>query len=239
MIRTVVWFTFFWIYLIYLIPQMLRAKQLDKRNAVKERDEYVHKTVSRWARTLVKLAGGKINVTGEENLPVDEAVVFVSNHQGNFDIPILMGYINKPKAFIAKIETKKLPLVSTWMKHMKCVFMDRKDIRQSVQAINEGADLLKQGYSMVIFPEGTRSKGEAMGEFKQGSFKLATKAGVPIVPVAIKGSYRMMEEKGFIRHAYVEVIISKPVRTEGLTREELQQLPDRVKEIIADSIASR
>jgi 1-acyl-sn-glycerol-3-phosphate acyltransferase len=218
---------------------MLKAKQLDKRNAVKERDEHVYKTVSRWARTLVRLAGGRIKVVGEENLPVDEAVVFISNHQGNFDIPILMGYINKPKAFIAKIETRKLPLVSTWMKHMKCVFMDRNDIRQSVQAINEGVDLLKQGYSMVIFPEGTRSKGETMGEFKQGSFKLATKAGVPIVPVAIKGSYKMMEEKGFIRPASVEVIISKPISTEGLTREELQQLPDRVKEIISGLVVSQ
>jgi 1-acyl-sn-glycerol-3-phosphate acyltransferase len=122
---------------------------------------------------------------------------------------------------------------------MKCVFMDRNDIRQSVQAINEGVDLLKQGYSMVIFPEGTRSKGETMGEFKQGSFKLATKAGVPIVPVAIKGSYKMMEEKGFIRPASVEVIISKPISTEGLTREELQQLPDRVKEIISGLVVSQ
>lgn len=92
-------------------------------------------------------------------------------------------YIEKPKAFIAKIELLKLPLLRTWMIHLKCVFMDRSDIRQSLKVINQAADHLKEGYSMIIFPEGTRSKNETFGEFKPGSLKLALKAGVPIVPV--------------------------------------------------------
>jgi 1-acyl-sn-glycerol-3-phosphate acyltransferase len=234
MLRTIIWFTYFWLYLVYLIPFMMMVRYYDRRKDIKKRDALVNKRVRLWARALVKLAGGRISVVGEENIPEDRSVVFISNHQGNFDIPILLGYINKPKAFIAKIETKKLPLISSWMKEMKCVFMDRKDIRQSVQAINEGAEILREGYSLVICPEGTRSKGETMGEFKHGSFKLATKAGVPIIPVTIKGSYKMMEQSKFIiKPAKVEVIISNPIETSGLSREEIKELPDRVKEIIA------
>lgn len=237
MIRTIIWFIYFWLYLIFVLPSMFKIKYYDSKNDIKRRDELVFKRVRQWSRSLVKLAGGKISVVGEENVPKDGAVVFISNHQGNFDIPIFLGHINKPKAFIAKIETIKIPLINSWMKQMKCVFMDRKDIRQSVQAINEGAKILREGYSLVIFPEGTRSKGDTMGEFKHGSFKLATKAGVPIIPVTIKGSYKMMEQRKFIiSPAKVEVIISKPIETKGMTREEIQELPDRVKEIISNQL---
>lgn len=234
MIRTIVWFIYFWLYLIYLIPFMMMVRYYDRRGNIEKRDAIVNQRVRLWARALVRLAGGKISIVGEENIPKDRSVVFISNHQGNFDIPIILGYINKPKAFIAKIEIKKMPLISSWMKEMKCVFMDREDIRQSVQAINEGAEILREGYSLVICPEGTRSKGDAMGEFKHGSFKLATKAQVPIIPVTIKGSYKMMEQSKFIiRPAKVEVIISKPVETKGLTKEEIKELPEKVKAIIA------
>ncbi|MDF2672576.1 MAG: 1-acyl-sn-glycerol-3-phosphate acyltransferase [Clostridiales bacterium] len=233
MIRTIIWFIYFWLYLIYLIPHMMMVRYYDRKGDIVKRDALVNQRVRLWARALVKLAGGKISVIGEENIPKDRSVVFISNHQGNFDIPILLGYINKPKAFIAKIETKKLPLISSWMREMKCVFMDRKDIRQSVQAINDGAEILREGYSLVIFPEGTRSKGENIGEFKHGSFKLATKAGVPIIPVTIKGSYKMMEQTKFIiRPGKVEIIISKPIETDNLTRDEIKELPDRVKGVI-------
>lgn len=234
MIRTIIWFIFFWVYLIFIIPSMLMARYYDRKKDIKKKDELVYRSVRKWARALVWLAGGKISVIGEENIPRDSSVVFISNHQGDFDVPIFLGYIDKPKAFIAKMETRKIPLISSWMKNMNCVFMDRKNIRQSVQAINEGAEILRQGYSLVIFPEGTRSKGDTMGEFKHGSFKLATKSGVPIIPVTIKGSYKMLEQYKFIiRPAKVEVVISKPIETSELTREEIRMLPEMVKETIA------
>src|SRR5699024_1808110 len=99
-----------------------------------------------------------------------------------------MGYLGVPHGFIAKVELTKFPIVSQWMKEMKCIFMDRSDRRQSLQSIKEGINILKNGHSMVIFPEGTRSKSDAMGEFKAGSMTLATKSGVPIVPITISGS---------------------------------------------------
>jgi len=237
MIRTVIWFIYFWLYLLAIIPSYFKVKQLARQEKTTEHDELVFKIVQKWGKSLVSLAGTTVKVSGSENVPKNQSVVFVSNHQGNFDIPILLGYIDKPKAFIAKIEILKMPFIRTWMQHMKCVFMDRSDLRQSLRTISAAAGYLKQGYSMVIFPEGTRSKGDAMGEFKPGSFKLALKAEAPIVPVTIRGSYRIMEQNGFIiKPAEVEVIISEAIPTKGLTKEEAANLSDKVREVIENKL---
>ena len=96
---------------------------------------------------------------GQENIPQDTAVVLIGNHQSYLDIPVLMGYVNKPIAFIAKSEILKVPVLSKAMKLMQCTFLVRTDMKQSVKAMAEAVETIKKGYSMVIFPEGTRSKG--------------------------------------------------------------------------------
>lgn len=236
MFRTIVWFIWFWISLILSLPVLLYAKILEKQNINDKRIKVVHKLTSLWSKLLVKLSGSKVEVIGEENLP-EGPVLYVSNHQSNFDIPIFISYINRPKGFIAKVELTKLPFVASWMRQMKCVFMDRKDIRQSIIAINQGADYLKQGYSMIIFPEGTRSGKKEMGEFKAGSFKLAVKSGVPIVPVAINGSYNIMEKGSIIiKPAKVQIKILEPINTSKLSKEEIKVLHDRVHEEIENCL---
>lgn len=232
--RTLAWFIYFWIYLIAIQPILIKVNRLARMGKIDEHDRLTNQTAKNWAQSLVKLAGVTVKIQGEENIPSQGAVLFVSNHQGNFDIPILLGYINKPKAFIAKIELLKVPLIRTWMTHLKCVFMDRSDIRQSLKAINQAAEHLKEGYSMVIFPEGTRSKGATLGEFKPGSLKLGLKAGVPILPMAIQGSYKIMENNGFlIKPAQVKITIFEPIPTQGLTKEQAADLPEKIRNIIA------
>lgn len=238
MFRTIFWFIYFWIYLIAVQPTLLRVNRLTEMGKTTEHDQLTDKTVKKWARSLVNLAGVTVVTTGEENIPSEGSVLFVSNHQGNFDIPILLGYISKPKAFIAKIELQKLPLIRTWMTHIKCIFMDRSDIRQSLKAINQAAAHLKAGYSMVIFPEGTRSKCETLGEFKPGSLKLALKAGVPIVPITIRGSYKIMEgNNNIIKPAHVEIEIFEPILTAELTKKQAAELPERVRKIIEQGLS--
>jgi 1-acyl-sn-glycerol-3-phosphate acyltransferase len=236
MLRTILWFIWFGVSLVFTIPFLFIAKLLDLFHKNEVRDKFVYKVTSIWAKSQVAVSGSKIRVSGEENLPKGP-VLFISNHQSNFDIPIFMSFINKPKAFIAKIETAKIPLVASWMRLMRCVFMDRKDIRQSVEAINKGAEYLKEGYSMVIFPEGTRSKTGEVGEFKAGSFKLAVKSGVSIVPVAISGSINIMD-KGSIRikPALVELQVLKPVKVSKLSKEEQKSLHVTVQELIQEAI---
>lgn len=233
MLRTIIWYTTFATSLIGKIPQMYTVKSLEKKGLIVERDEYIDKVSSKWALNRVKLSGAKVKVFGQENIPSDKPVVFISNHQGNFDIALFMSHINKPKGYIAKIEMKKLPVIRNWMKYMNCVFMDRSNIRKSAEAIVEGVNIIKKGYSLVIFPEGTRSKGDKIGEFKAGSFKLATKSKAPIIPVTIKGSYKLMEANGSkIKPAEVEIYIHPPIDTVGLSKEELESLPEKVKTII-------
>jgi 1-acyl-sn-glycerol-3-phosphate acyltransferase len=239
MIRTILWFIYFWLYLLAILPTLLRVKRLEKLGKISDHDQLTTQTAQKWARSLIKFAGVTVNIFGEKKIPLDRPVLFVSNHQGNFDIPLLLGYINKPKGFIAKIELLKLPFIRTWMTHLKCVFMDRSDPRQSLRVINQAAEYLKEGYSMVIFPEGTRSKGETLGEFKPGSLKLAVKAGVPIVPITIRGSYKIMEENGFIiKPANVEIEIFDPIPTAGLSKEQAAELPEGVRKIIEDGLKS-
>lgn len=212
MFRTVIWIIYFIFRILIITPKLLKVKSLDRQNRIKERDELVYKVALSWGKGLMELSGSKITVIGEENIPKDKAVLFVSNHQSNLDIPILLGFINRPKAFIAKVELGKFPVFSTWMEYMNCVFIDRNNVRQSLRAIKDGIKLLKEGYSFVIFPEGTRSKDGTLGEFKPGSLKLATKSGAPIVPVTIKGANKIMPSgKLVIRPADVEVIISEPI----------------------------
>ncbi|QRN84620.1 1-acyl-sn-glycerol-3-phosphate acyltransferase [Clostridia bacterium] len=237
MIRTIVWFLYFGILLLGTLPNLLRVKSYQAQGQIEKHDLLTNKVTTRWARALLRAAGARVVVQGEKKIPANQPVVFVSNHQGNFDIPLLLGYIPTPKAFVAKIELSKFPIVSNWMKQMKCVFMDRADIRQSLSVINQSANYLKQGYSTVLFPEGTRSKGNKMGEFKAGSLKLAQKAGVPIVPVAINGSYKLMEQQGFkIKPATVTITILDPIATKDLSKDQMRDLPEKIQSMIEQKL---
>lgn len=237
MLRTIIWFGHFALSLLTKIGPMYKVKSLDKQGKIEEKEAYIHKVTSKWATSQLKYSGAKVSVHGQENIPKDIPVVFISNHQGNFDIPLLMSYIDKPKGFIAKIETLKIPLVRTWMQYIHCVFMDRSNLRKSASAIIEGVKIIKDGHSLVIFPEGTRSKGGPLGEFKAGSFKLATKSNAPIVPITINGSYKLMEaNSNKIKAATVDLFIHPPIETKNLSKEEQENLPDMVKKIIASEI---
>ena len=230
MIRTLIWFTFFWVKLIFYIPSYIKAGKMADGVA---RAEFADQKAREWMGDLLKLAGCTVSVEGIENVPDDRAVLFVSNHQSNFDIPLMLTQIPGKKGFIAKIETLKLPIVRDWMRYMNCVFMDRSDIRKQVKSITEGVQILKSGHSMVLFPEGTRSPDGALLEFKPGGMKLATKSGVPIVPVAINGSMNLMK-KGtlIITPAHVTIKIAPCIEmTEEMNRETVK-LNDHVKSII-------
>jgi len=221
------------------IPSMIKTKRFNEKDMAEEKERLTFKATSAWANSLLKVAGVRVNVHGLENLPKDQNVLFIGNHQGNFDIPIYISKIPVPKGFVSKIEVKKIPGVSTWMEYMHCVFMDRSNLRKAGEAIIQGVKVLKNGHSLVIFPEGTRSKGDKMGEFKAGSFKLATKSKVPIVPVTMSGSYKIMESnkrKWIIKPANVDLYIHPAIETTNLTKEEQDILPKKVYEIVKSKL---
>lgn len=240
MMRTLIWFIYFGVSLLETLPDLARAKKFDREGKTLERDQLSNKRAKLWARRLVKLTGSRITVTGEENLPLNGAILFVSNHQSNFDIPLLLGFVSPDKGFIAKIEMLNMKIVRTWMRYIQCVFMDRDDIRQAVKAINEGIQVLKNGYNLVLFPEGTRSKTGELTEFKPGGFKLATKSGAAIVPVVIHGSMHMMKKGSiFIQPADVEIEILPPIHVEPGDSKDTIGLSERVKKAIEEALEKK
>ncbi|MCT4618094.1 MAG: 1-acyl-sn-glycerol-3-phosphate acyltransferase [Marinisporobacter sp.] len=238
MFRTIYIIFYFIVDQIFLIPKALKVERLAKQGKIKEMNDSLHTIAYTWGKRIVNASGSKVKLSGLEKIP-EGPVVFISNHQGNFDIPILLGFIDKPKAFIAKVELSKIPVFGKWIARQKCIFIDRNDPRQSLRAINNGVKTLKEGHSMIIFPEGTRSKGPKIAEFKKGSLRLATKAKVPIVPITIDGTYKIMEANGKlnIKPTEVKLTISDPIYTDNLTKEEESGLSDQVYEIIKSHLS--
>lgn len=226
-------------FIIKLFIKKARFEHLKKNMSQEQIDEYAYREVKALAKSLVDITSSTVNIRGKENIP-EGSCVFVGNHQANYDILAMLGYVDKPIGFVAKKELEKLIGVNYWMRQIHCVFMDREDPRDSVRAILEGAENLNKGYSMVIYPEGTRSQGPVMQEFKKGAMKLATKAGVPIVPVTINGTYEIFEaQKGKkVKASKVDIIFSKPINTKELTKDELNNLSDNIKEIISQNLRS-
>lgn len=238
MIRTIIAVILFFAYLLFLAPLLLWTRYLDRKGRIADRDRIVTREVGKWARFVIRLAGGTVMVHGLENVPRNTPVVFIGNHQSYLDIPILLGFIDVKKAFIAKIELLSIPGLAGWMRLMQCTFLDRKNMRQSVQAIQEAVQTVRDGHPLVIFPEGTRSRGNTVGEFKAGSFKLALQAGVPIVPFTLDGSWRLFEEKGKIQNSHVRLTIHPPIPTADLSREEAAALPAKVRDVVISAMDS-
>ena len=236
---------FNWIYKIYFYIRMIFdflqcnkqlkiVKKLDTPETIAERDALVAKVTKWWASRVFEFSKTTVNIVGDENIPKDGAVVFVGNHQSLMDIHILLANCKKKLSFMGKMELTKVPLISEWMRVMQCTFISRSDRRQSIEAMQEAVDKLKNGYSTVIFPEGTRSHGGPIGEFKKGSFKLAFRAEVPIVPVTIDGTWQLLGKKS--RNAVCNLTIHKPIYTAGLTKDEKSELPEQIEQIVKSAL---
>ncbi|MBP2241252.1 1-acyl-sn-glycerol-3-phosphate acyltransferase [Cytobacillus eiseniae] len=237
MIRLLAFLIYMMSYLVYSLPTLSKMKKLHPEMPVDERDRLIHQTPSKWSKTIMKITGSHVQVKGQELIP-DGPVVFVCNHEGDFDIPVLLANIEKPFGFISKVEVKKAPIISSWMEVMNCVFIDRKDRRSAVKSIREGVEKLKNGHSIVIFPEGTRSKGGPIGEFKTGGLRLAKDAGVPIVPIGIKGTSDIFEKNGrLVRPANVQINICQPIDPSVFQQRDLKETAVAVRKIIIDSFS--
>ena len=173
-------------------------------------------------KLILKVTGARITVIGEEHVPKDQAVLYVGNHRSYFDI--LLTYSRTPRltGYVAKKEMEKIPLLSTWMKRLHCLFLDRKDIKEGLKTILAGIELIKSGVSICIFPEGTRNRSnEPMLPFKEGSVKMAEKTGCLIIPMAITNSAEIFENH-IPRITPCDVIVEygEPIDPKALSREE-------------------
>jgi len=218
-------------YLPYLILKLLKKPRTAAR--------YVALVVPAWARWVVRMTGSRVTVTGLENLPRDRAVCFIGNHQGNFDIPLVLGALRRKIGFIAKIELMKVPILPLWMKALDCIFIDRKKLHHSLRNIQKGIQAVHAGNNMLLFPEGTRSRSARMGPFKPGGVQMAIKAGVPIVPLTVNGSFRVFEEKKRIRRGDLTLFVHPVIDPKLLDAAQKEALVQKIHDQISEKLPGR
>ncbi|MBE6023178.1 MAG: 1-acyl-sn-glycerol-3-phosphate acyltransferase [Cellulosilyticum sp.] len=195
-----------------------------------ESRQIIYKHMQELAKNLVSSTGMELEVRGKENLPKQGPVLYVATHKSVFDIVILLTIIDDPTIFIGKKEVQKMPFVNQWFDALGCIYIDREDKRKALQSILEGISELKNGQSIVLFPEGTRNMNNEILPFKEGGFKLASKSNAPIIPIALSNTYKVFEEKKRIQKTKVVVNIGKPIEVGELTKEEIAYLPKLVEE---------
>lgn len=184
---------------------------------------YVHGMGSLWLRFILRLSGVGVTVRGLENIPEGRPVIFLSNHQGAFDIPALQGNIPGRFKWVAKASLFSVPVLGWAMKLAGYIPIDRESAGSAYKSIEAAAGEVKKGTSVLIFPEGTRSPTGELLPFKRGAFILASKSGVPIVPVAISGTKDIMRKGSLlIRPANAVIAIGPPIQPSGLNESELR-----------------
>lgn len=194
----------------------------------------VHSWGILWGRSCLWLAGLKVRVAGAENLSVDSPAIYVSNHQSNFDIPLLYAGLPIQFRWMAKQELFRIPLFGAAMKRGGYIPIDRSNRKEAMRSLTAAARRIRDGVSVIIFPEGTRSADGTLQPFKKGALLLATKAGVPIVPMAIHGSHQV-QPKGSLRinPTPLQLTIMPPIATAGLRMSHIDKLTDQVHDQIA------
>lgn len=201
--------------------------------------DYSSLRIVQWGfRVILWIGGVKITVKGKENIP-DEAALFVGNHRSYFDILILYIQCKRLTGFVAKDSIEKIPSLRVWMRYLYCLFLDRKDPRAGMKTILQAIEYIKQGISICIFPEGTRNDGEelSMLPFKEGSFKIATKTGCPIVPVSINNSAEIFENHiPKLKKTHVVVEYGTPIYPKELSKEDQKFIGAKCQKIIQDTI---
>lgn len=195
--------------------------------------------IVQWAfRVILWICGTKVTVIGAENVPKDEAVLYIGNHRSYFDIIITYARCPGLTGYIAKKELEKIPLLRVWMRRLYCLFIDRDNIKEALKTILAAIDNVKHGVSMCIFPEGTRNRTDApMLPFKEGSFKIAEKTGCAIIPMAITNSADVLEaHMPRVKKTHVILEYGAPVYPNELDKEQKKKLGAYCRNVIADML---
>lgn len=233
--RTILVGVFLFLFLLLGLPILGLEWLLGKVN--KDLADRSQLAMVKWAlRVIGFLSGVKLEVIGEENIPKDEAVLYIGNHRSYFDIVLTYARVPRLTGYIAKDGMANIPSLRIWMRRCYCLFLDRDDMKQGMQIILTAIENIKNGVSMCIFPEGTRCK-EAdpteMIPFKEGSFKIATKSGCKIIPMALTGTADVFENNfPWIKGRKVILQYGEPIDPKTLSKEDQKHLGAYTQNII-------
>ncbi|HON89357.1 MAG TPA: lysophospholipid acyltransferase family protein [Spirochaetia bacterium] len=236
MIRTIFFFILFWTTMIIWTPFGFILLVLDWLCLGVIARPLISLIVRGWCHMVIWSTGCSVEVIGRENIPKEKKLVFVSNHEGDMDFVLLLAYVPRTVGFIIKHTALYMPFLNIWIAVLGGVFIHRGNIRKARASIEKGAAQVKKGKAVCIYPEGTRSRGNFMREFKPGSFKLATMAEAVIVPVTVNGTWRAWEEHKRITPCKVSIQFHPPIATAGLDVNEKKELPHRVETIIRSGL---
>lgn len=195
-----------------------------------------HLIARAWARSILFVSGIKVTVNGISNLGSGRAFIYMVNHQSNFDIPVLLGCLPVQFRWLAKAELFKIPLFGRGMRGCGYISIDRYDREAAIESLNTAARIIKNGTSVLIFPEGTRSMDGKIKSFKKGGFVLTVDAGVPIIPVLIHGTWSIMPKKRLlITPRPVTLEILPPVDTSVYSRETKDDLMETIRKVMCET----
>ena len=225
------------LYLILTIPVLGVEWIIGKFNP-RARDVSSLRIVQGAFKFIMWMAGVSATVIGEENVP-DEPVLYIANHRSYFDILLTYSRCRRLTGYVAKKEMERYFTLTTWMRRLHCLFLDRKDPKQGLKTILSAIDLIKSGVSICIFPEGTRNSGEelTMLPFKDGAFKISTKSGCPIVPISLNNTAAIFENHmPKVKKTHVVIEYGKPIYPDQLDKETKKHIGDYVENIIRETI---
>ena len=195
-----------------------------------------HKVGRIWAKCILALSNIRVIVKGLSNLKPGRSYIYMANHMSNFDIPVLQAYLPVQFRWLAKAELYKIPIFGYAMKRAGYISIDRSDRKSAIESLNKAAKIIRDGVSVIIFPEGTRSRNNNVQPFKKGGFFLAVDSGVPIIPVIIHGTGRIMPKNQIsIKPGNVTLEISKPIESSDYTRKTKNNLIEKVRHVILES----
>ena len=208
---------------------------------VTRRPDWGHLVGRLWGNVNLWCAGAKVQMEGLHNIDPRRAYVYAANHQGGFDILSLLGKLPVQFRWLAKEELFRIFVMGPAMKAIGYIPIDRTDRRKAFESINQAAARIRNGTSVVIFPEGTRSLDGVLQEFKKGGFMLAIKSGQPIVPISISGSHAILPKKGswIVNPGTIRITVGTPIPTEGCTSKDRDRLMGEVREAIRQHLTLR
>jgi 1-acyl-sn-glycerol-3-phosphate acyltransferase len=216
-----------YLYTVVMATISLVASPFDRTGAVQ------HWCARWWCRLIALTIGARLSVRGIENLEPARAYVYMANHCSLVDIPAMFACLPYQFRIMAKKELFYVPFMGWHLWTAGNFPVDRSDPRKTAGSLRKVVDGVRSGKSLAVFPEGTRSPDGKLREFKPGSFKIAVRAGVPVVPIAIRGTHQILPKHSLVpRPGKVDVIIGKPISTLGLSEKDVRALMERVHGII-------
>jgi 1-acyl-sn-glycerol-3-phosphate acyltransferase len=206
---------------------------------LRQRAASVQGLASWWASSICRVAGVKVTVSGNAQLDPHTPYIFAANHQSQFDIFVLQGFLGIDFRWLAKKELFKVPIWGPAMRRAGYIPIDRSHGRQAIKSLDEAAQKIAAGTSVIIFPEGTRSKDGRLHDFKAGAMVLAIKSGVPIVPVGILGTYEILPKgKLLMNPGKVQIRVGRPIATKNCNSRAKHELARLAQEAVAELLST-